>query len=93
MEQGEWPYKDIHTILSERAESHPNKVHIESPDQGKNITFKQTAMQCNKVANFLKEQGITSDDKIALIAENSIETLLIFFGVLNYGATVNPINV
>ncbi len=93
MEQGEWPYKDIHTILSERAESHPSKVHIESPDQGKNITFKQTAMQCNKIANFLKEQGITSDDKIALIAENSIETLLIFFGVLNYGATVNPINV
>lgn len=93
MEQREWPYKDAHTILSERAKSHPGKVYIESPDQEKNITFEQTNILCNKVANFLKQQGIKQNDKVALIGENSIETLVIYLGVLNYGAIIAPINV
>jgi hypothetical protein len=38
MEQSDWQYKDIHTILREGAEQHGGKVYIESPDQVKNIT-------------------------------------------------------
>ena len=41
MEQREWEYKDMHTILREMAERHASKVYIESPDQGKNATFEQ----------------------------------------------------
>ncbi len=93
MERGEWQYKDMHTILGEVAERHPSKVYIESPDQQKSITFEQTNLLCNQVANFLKQKGIKPNDKIALIGENSIETLVIFLGVLNYGATICPINV
>jgi long-subunit acyl-CoA synthetase (AMP-forming) len=93
MEEREWPFKDVHTILSEKAQQHPSKAYIESPDQEQNITFEQTNTLCNRVANFLKLQDIKSNDKIALIGENSIETLIIFLGVLNYGAIVNPINV
>ena len=93
VEQREWQYKDIHTILRERAQYHGGKVYIESPDQGQHITYEQTNILCNKVANFLKQQGIKSDDKITLIGENSIETLLVYLGVLNYGAIINPVNV
>jgi len=93
MEQREWQYIDIHTILSEMAKRHPSKVYIESPDQERNITFEQTYILCNKIANFLKERDIKANDKIALIGENSLETLLIYFGALNYGAIINPINV
>jgi acyl-coenzyme A synthetase/AMP-(fatty) acid ligase len=93
MEQPEWQYRDVHTLLREMAQLYPNKVYIESPDQGRNITFAQTHVSCNKIANFLQEQGIKPIDKIALIGENSIETLLIYLGVLNYGAVICPINV
>jgi acyl-coenzyme A synthetase/AMP-(fatty) acid ligase len=93
MEQGGWQYKEIHTILGEVAERYPSKVYIQSPDQQKGITFAQTNIWCNKIANFLKGQGIKANDKIALIGENSIETLMIYWGVLNYGATICPINV
>ena len=93
MEQQEWEYKNTHTVLKEKAESQGSKVYIESPDQGKNITYEQTYAMCNKIANFLKEKGMKVNDTIALISENSIETLLIYLGVLSYGAIVCPINV
>ena len=93
MGKPEWQYKDIHTVLKESAERYPDKVYMESPDQGKSITFARMAAMCNRIANFLKDKGIGPDDRISLIAENSIETLAIFLGVLGYGAIINPINV
>ena len=86
-------FRDVHTLLEEQAKERPNKVYLESPDQGKNITFGQMAAWCHRMANFLAKKGITRDDKISMIAENSIETLMLYFGVLNYGAIINPINV
>ncbi|MBI2979329.1 MAG: acyl--CoA ligase [Chloroflexi bacterium] len=93
MEEHEWQYQDIHTILSERAQRYPEKSFIISPDQGKSVTFEQACAWSNRVANFLKEQSVGTDEIIAIIGENSIETLLIYFGILNYGAIVAPINV
>jgi len=93
MEPSEVQYKDIHTILSEMAERHADKIYIRGLDQDKTITFQQTYILCNRIANFLKKQDIKATDNIVLIGENSIETLLIFFGVLNYGAAIGGINV
>ncbi|MFC1906470.1 class I adenylate-forming enzyme family protein [Chloroflexota bacterium] len=93
MSQSEPKYKDLNSILRDMAEHYPNKVYIQSLDQGKNITFEQTYQWCNKVANLLKDKGIAAGDKIALVGENSVEALLVYFGVLNYGAVIAPINV
>jgi long-chain acyl-CoA synthetase len=93
MRQDKLQFKGFNSILRERAEKHGGKVYIESPDQSKNITYEQTYAWCNRIANFLKERSVKSDDKITIIGPNSIETLLIFLGVLNYGAIISPINV
>lgn len=93
MLQGEWQYKDIHIVLQEQAERYNTKVCIASPDQGRSITFRQTADWCNRVASFLRQRGIKAGDRVAIIGENTIETLILFLGVLNYGAIVNPVNV
>ena len=86
-------FKDIYTIMCENCERFGDKIYIESVDQEKNINFYQLNNYCNKVANFLKDQGIKKDNKVSLIGKNSIETMIIFFGVLKYGAIINPINV
>lgn len=87
-------YRDIHAVLKEQAEQYPDKIYLISPDQdGKKITFEQTLEWCNRIANFLRQEGVKPSDTVSMIAQNSMETLLIFFGVLNYGAIVNPINV
>jgi len=93
MEQKGQQYKNVHTILMEQAARYPDKAYIINPDQGKSITFKETAEWCNRIANFLSQHGLQSTDRVCLIGENSIETLILFLAVLNYGATISPINV
>ncbi|MBW2000322.1 MAG: acyl--CoA ligase, partial [Deltaproteobacteria bacterium] len=61
-------------------------------DQDKSITFQEMNAICSKVANFLKERGVNKDDRISLIGKNSIETMILFYSVLRYGAIINPIN-
>jgi acyl-coenzyme A synthetase/AMP-(fatty) acid ligase len=86
-------YRDIHRIMVENAERFGDKDYVISVDQDKQISFSQINHYCNKVANFLKDKDVKEDDRVSLIGKNSIETLIIFFGVLKYGAVISPINV
>lgn len=85
-------YRHIHRIMAENAERFADKIYVVSVDQDRVMTFSQFDHHCNKVANFLKHQGVTKNDRVSLIGRNSLETLIIFYGVLKYGAVVNPIN-
>lgn len=86
-------YRDTHTIMMENSERFGAKNFVVSVDQGKQLTFSQINHICNKVANFLRERGVKKDDRVTLIGENGLETIVIFFGVLKYGAIISPINV
>lgn len=85
-------YIDFHRRLLENAKRLGSKDYIISVDQGKRITFDQMNTYCSQIANFLKDKGLRKDDKISLIGKNSIETMIIFYAVLRYGAIINPIN-
>lgn len=85
-------YQDIHTILIENSRRFGSKDYIVSVDQGKHITFEQIDKYTGKVANFLKARDLRKEDRISLIGKNSIETIIIFLGVMRYGAVLNPIN-
>lgn len=84
-------YINWHTIIENHSKHQREKIFIESLDQDKHITFGEMNDWCNRVANFLKEMGITEKDKVTLIGKNSIETMIIYFGTLKYGAILNPI--
>lgn len=86
------PYRDFHGILSENGQRLGSKVYILSVDQGKQITFDQMNRRSNQVANFLRDREVKKDDRISLIGTNTIETMILFYGILRYGAIVNPIN-
>jgi len=85
-------FTDLDTILTDKAQRFPDKVYIESVDQGTRITFGQLDRVTNRLGHFLRARGIGTNDRISLLAENSIEALIIFFGVLRYAATLNAIN-
>jgi acyl-coenzyme A synthetase/AMP-(fatty) acid ligase len=84
-------YTNWHTIIRNQAEQQPTKVFIESIDQNKRITFQEMNEWCSRVSNFLKNMNISANDKVTLIGKNSMETMIIYFGVLYYGAILNPI--
>lgn len=49
-------------------------------------------MACHRVAHFLAERGVRANERITLLGDNSSAFLVLFFGILRYGATVNPLN-
>jgi len=91
MEQEESTYTSWHSFSETHARQRPEKVFIESLDQGRRITFREMNEWCSKVANFLKQRNLTKHDKVTLIGKNSLETMIIYFGTLKYGAILNPI--
>ena len=86
-------YTDVNTLLEEHARRRGDKVFIESPDQGSRITFAEFEALSRRFANLLVGEGVRHGDRIAVLSENSIEALVVFWGALRAGAIVSPVNV
>ena len=56
--QGSSAYADVNTLLEGHARRRPDKVFIQSPDQGARITFGELEALTRRFVNFLARQGI-----------------------------------
>jgi len=90
---GSTAYSDPNTLLEEHARRRPDKIFIESPDQGSRVTFGQFEALTRRFANFLAGEGVGHGDRISVASDNAIEALVVFWGALRAGVIVNPINV
>ena len=79
--------------IARAAQRHPDKPWIVSADEGRTLTYRELDEATGRVAAFLHSRGIGSNDRVALLANNSIEHLLCYFGVMAYGATICTIHV
>lgn len=86
-------YTDVNTLLETHARVRSDKVFIESPDQDGRITFGQFEAVTRRFVNFLADAGIRPGDRVSILADNSIEALVVFWGTLRAGMIINPINV
>ena len=71
----------------------PDKPWIVSANDGRTITFGRLREVTGRIATFLRDRGIERNDRIALLANNSIEHLLCYFGVMANGATICTVHV
>ena len=62
-------------------------------DDGRTISYRELAEFTGRIATFLRNRGIATNDRVALLANNSIEHLLCYFGVMAYGATLCTVHV
>ena len=85
-------FKDIHAILLDSQHHFGPKIFIVSVDQDRSLTFNEINEYTSKVANFLKNKNFPKESKIGLIGKNCIETLVLFLGILRYGAIACPVN-
>ena len=79
--------------IDRAAERDPDKAYIVSVDDRRTISYRQLRQLTRQVATFLAERGIRTNDRIALLAGNSIEHLTCYLGVMAYGATICTIHV
>src|SRR5258707_1102196 len=75
------------------ARLHPDKPYIVSAEDGRAITFGDFARLVRRIGSFLDRAGIGANDRIALLAGNSIEHVACYVGVMAYGATICTVHV
>ena len=71
----------------------PDKPYIVSVDDGRVLRFGELRLLTRQIAAFLHARGIGTNDRVVLLANNSIEHLACYFGVMAYGATICTIHV
>ena len=87
------PFNSIKSVLAQHEKHFPEKIALYDLDQNKSISWGSLAKWANKIAYYLKKQGIKKGDKIALLADESVEKLIIWMGIWRLGAVVCPLNI
>jgi acyl-CoA synthetase (AMP-forming)/AMP-acid ligase II len=57
------------------------------------LTWREFERDTAKVANGLKEAGLLAGDRVALLMDNSLEMVVVIFGILRRGCVAVPLNV
>src|SRR3974390_1559481 len=83
----------IREWIDRAARLHPDKPYIVSVEDGRTITFAEFARLVCRIGSFLDRAGIAANDRIALLAGNSIEHIACYVGVMAYGATIGAVHV
>jgi long-chain acyl-CoA synthetase len=71
----------------------PDKPWLVRADDGLPISYGRLREITARFAAFLHRRGLGPNDRVALLANNSIEHLLCYFGVMAAGATVCTVHV
>jgi long-chain acyl-CoA synthetase len=79
--------------IARAARRDSDKPWIVSVSDGRTITFGQLRDAAGRIATLLHDRGIGRNDRVALLANNCIEHLLCYFGVMAYGATICTVHV
>ena len=77
-------------FLNRSVKLNPNKIAL-SGIEGNAISYTEFNNKVQKISSFLKEQGIVSEDRVAIISENTPNWGVAYFAVTTMGAVVVPI--
>lgn len=90
------PYRSVKHVLENRANESPDKVfliHYDGDGHREALTYQQFNARVNQIANFLVAQGVKRGNRVATIAYNHSDTVMIYFACWKVGAAVAPQNV
>ncbi len=81
---------DVDIRLRTVAKLSPEKTAIE--DSNTSLTWAEFDLRINQFANALIAGGIKPDDKVAVLARNSVDYAVLFFAILRAGGCVVPLS-
>ncbi|MCC6776795.1 MAG: AMP-binding protein [Hyphomicrobiales bacterium] len=79
--------------IARAARRAPDKPWLVGADDGRCVSYRELAETAARIAAFLAARGLGRNDRVALLANNSVEHLLCYFGVMAYGATICTVHV
>src|SRR4029077_16118745 len=83
----------LHHWIARAARAAPDKPWVVAADDGRVASYGQLRDTVRRFATFLRQRGLGPNDRVALLANNSIEQLLCYFGVMANGATLCTVHV
>ena len=83
----------LHSWIARAAETTPEKPYVISADDGRRVPYSALRRSAAQFATFLQQRGLKPNDRIALLANNSIEHLVCYLGVMAAGATICTVHV
>ncbi|HEY1363387.1 MAG TPA: class I adenylate-forming enzyme family protein [Xanthobacteraceae bacterium] len=75
------------------AQRDPAKPWIVCANDGRALCYGELQEAASRMAGALHSRGLGRNDRVALLASNSVEHLLCYFGIMAYGATVCTVHV
>ena len=87
------PFASIRSVLDTYRKRHPDKIALYDLDQDKSVTWGQLHEMANRIARWLEARGIRKGDRVGLLADESLDKMLIWMGIWRLGAVVCPLNV
>ncbi len=85
--------KSFHEVLRQNAMQWPDRTYAHCIDQCKSISYGALYSVSNRAAHFFQSRELKANDRVLLLAENSVENLTIFISVLRFGATLATVHV
>jgi acyl-CoA synthetase (AMP-forming)/AMP-acid ligase II len=87
------PYRPIAELFARYRDRDPAKTAIVDVDSGSAITFGELDRITNEIACLLKSRGVAKGGRVLLLSDESLEKLLLWFGIWRLGAVVCPLNI
>jgi len=86
----EFPDKCIHQLLEAQVARTPERVAVVCGDQ--QLTYKDLNARANRLAHYLRRQGIGPDSLVGLCLERSVNLMVALWAILKAGGAYVPLN-
>ncbi|MBE8586411.1 amino acid adenylation domain-containing protein, partial [Xenorhabdus griffiniae] len=80
----------IHQLFETHAEQHPDTLAIVY--EGQTLSYGELNRRANRLAHYLITLGVRPDDRVAICAERSLDTIVGLLGILKAGGAYVPID-
>jgi len=87
------PYRPVAELFAQYRDRDPAKTAIVDLDSNSAIAFGELDRITTDIAALLKSHGVTKGSRVLLLSDESLEKLLLWFGIWRLGAVVCPLNV
>ncbi len=86
-------FRPVSTLLRRHAEANPDKVFLQSVEDGSSLTHAETLALCERFAGHFADRGLAPGDRILVLSENGLEQMALLFACLATGVAYCTINV
>lgn len=86
-------YRSVLSMIRAHARQTPAQDCLVAIEQETALTWQQLYRLTNKLSAWLHAQDIGANDRVLVLTDNSLENLILYFGIQRHGATFCTVNV